>query len=119
MEIDTLIKTIEDLILCEFIDKLPYDIRFKIFKEYFEPKICYNKYKSLLMHKKSITLDCSLMKLYISIILSKKMVIEYICNKCPAFRSSYNIHKIDKTKRFINYKNGESFCCYILFYIHH
>ena len=105
--------------LKELIRDLPYEIKFKIYKEYFEAVLYYELYKSLICHKKSKYLELSILRPYIPILLSKPNVIKYLCKQCPNFKESYYVHKILNSKNFLKLKNGESFGLGILMRMYH
>jgi hypothetical protein len=95
-----LVKKETDIKLDYYINKLPDEIKRKIYKEYFESSIYYQLYLKIVNHELSKKLNGIILRSYIPIILSKKDVLKYICNKCCVFQNSYNQHKIYNEKVF-------------------
>jgi hypothetical protein len=101
------------------IDKLPKEIIEKIYKDYLESEIWYDKYICIIKDEISISLNNTLLLPIIPIILSKPIVSKFIEKKCYGFNNSYKSHKIEKRKVFKLMNNGHSFTSTILFYLYH
>ena len=71
--------------LYNYIIKLPDEIKRYIYKEYFESKIYYELYLEMINDDLSKRLNGIILRPFIPIILSKKNVLKYICNKCDIF----------------------------------
>jgi hypothetical protein len=102
-----------------YINELPFELRLKIYKEYLEPDVYYSTYMKILNSNESIRLNPIFLRPLIPIILSKKDVLNYLYNKCPAFRNSYQLHKIERYKGFRYMTKGDSFTANILLYTYH
>ncbi len=98
---------------------LPNEIKMKIYKEYLEPYIYYLLYNEALLSITSKQLNIRLIRPYIPIIISKPLVLRYICEKCQIFRQVYIRHKIENDKNFVKINKGDSFALSILFYAYH
>lgn len=101
------------------ISLLPQEIKNKMYKEYFEPELFYDKYTFILYSEPSMELDQSMLRELLPHIFSKKRVIKMLCKRCEIFRDVYNSHKLNKKKGFVKLKNGNSFALEILFYLYH
>jgi len=108
-----------DLIKTNIIDKLPREIVEKIYKDYLEPEIFYIRYKEIIEHPTSMSLNGTYLVPYIPIILAKQTVCKYISKKCRQFKKSYIEHKITNKKNFHLMTNGQSFAATILFSLYH
>jgi hypothetical protein len=108
-----------DLIKTNIIDKLPREIVEKIYKDYLEPEIFYIRYKEIIEHPTSMSLNGTYLVPYIPIILAKQTVCKYISKKCRQFKKSYIEHKITNKKSFHLMTNGQSFAATILFSLYH
>jgi hypothetical protein len=97
-----------------FIEGLPDEIKLKIYKEYFEPKILYDKYLKELKQDGFLKLSFVIRE-----ILVKPLVISYLCKVCRGFQYSYKSHKIDKKKSHLLLNNLESFTVNILIFTFH
>lgn len=108
--------------LIQAISCLPKEIKNKIYKEYFEPELIYNKYTFVLHRELGKALDPSLgllmLRELLPNILSNKLVIKMLCNRCKIFRDVYNSHKLNNNKKFVKLKNGNSFALEILCYLY-
>ena len=105
--------------IISLIKRLPDNIKYKIYKEYFEPEVYFILYKRVVEKKISQSLHTDFLLPLIPILLSKKTVIEYICSKCKYFKIVYNIHKIKNNTNFVKLSKGESFALSILLYLYH
>jgi len=105
--------------LTQAISLLPQEIKDKIYKEYFEPELFYDKYMFILYSEPSMALDQSQLRELLPNILSNKLVIKMLCNRCETFRDVYKSHKLKNKKGFSTFKNGNSFALEILFYLYH
>ena len=101
------------------ISALPEEIKRKIYKEYFEPTILYDKYIFILYSEPSTCLQTAELKNFLPTILAKKDTLHYILFQCDVFRETYNNHKINKKKTFRLMSNGESFSAEILICLFH
>jgi hypothetical protein len=118
-EIDDVTLDEIDLIKKNIIDKLPCEIVLKIYKEYLEPEIFYIRYKEIIEHPTSMSLNGEYLVPYIPILLAKPNICKYISKKCKQFKESYTIHKITNKKSFHLMTNGQSFAATILFSLYH
>jgi hypothetical protein len=109
----------KDCNIIQNIKKLPDSISLKIYKEFLEPEIYYLIYNEMINNYESKKLNIILVKPYVTIFLSKPLVLNYLLHKCNAFKNSYNDHKVKKIKNFKNLNNGDSFALSILFYLYH
>jgi hypothetical protein len=109
--IDNIMKTI--------INKLPAEIVLKIYREYFEPEIFYIRYKDIIEHPTSMSLNGEYLIAFIPIILAKPFICKYISTKCRQFKESYIEHKINNKKTFKLMTKGQSFAATILFSLYH
>ena len=82
------------------IKNLPDDIIDKIYKEYVEPEYYYGLYKEIINSRESQNLNSQLLRPYIPILLSKPLVIKYLCEKCYGFRNTYKEHKRYERKSY-------------------
>jgi hypothetical protein len=98
---------------------LPDDLKMKIYKEYLEPEIYYSIYQNVITKIESKKLNIRFLRPIIPIILSKPLVKQYLCKMCSTFRTTYSIHKTEKTKIFNQVNKGDSFALSILFNIYH
>ena len=105
--------------IISLIKRLPDNIKYKIYKEYFEPEVYYILYKRVVEKKLSQSLHIDFLLPLIPILLSKKTVIEYICSKCKYFKIVYDIHKIQNKNNYAKLLKGESFALSILMYLYH
>jgi len=101
------------------IDKLPTEIVIKIYKEYLEPEIFYIRYKDIIEHPASISLNGEYLLAFTPIILAKPFICKYISTKCRQFKESYIKHKINNKKMFKLMTKGQSFAATILFSLYH
>ena len=101
------------------IDKLPTEIVEKIYREYLEPELFYIRYKEIIEHPTSMSLNGEYLIAFIPIILAKPLVCKYISIKCEKFNKSYTTHKINNKKIFKLMSKGESFAATILFSLYH
>ena len=98
---------------------LPQEIKNKIYKDYLEPVILYDKYIFILYSEPSMVLNNISLREYLPTILSKPISLRYILSKCEIIRRVYQSHKINKKKAFKLMNNGESFSTEILFFYFH
>lgn len=101
------------------ISLLPDELKFKIYKDHFEPKYYYEIYISLINSQKSSALEYNLLSHCIPLFLSKQNVINYLYQKSEPFQKSYYQHKIIHQKNFKKMKKGDSFALSILMQIYH
>ena len=101
------------------IDKLPAEIITKIYKEYLEPELFYIRYKYIIEHPASVSLNGEYLIKFIPIIFAKPNICKYILTKCNKFKESYTIHKINNIKTFNLMTRGQSFAATILFSLYH
>jgi hypothetical protein len=101
------------------IDKLPAEIVTKIYKEYLEPEQLYIRYKDIIEHPTSMSLNGEYLIAFIPIIFAKLIACKYISTKCKQFNESYIIHKINNKKVFKLMTKGQSFAATILFSLYH
>jgi hypothetical protein len=101
------------------ISLLPQEIKNKIYTEYFEPEIFYDKYIFVLYSEASQSLEYTQLRQLLPILLSKKLVIKLLCSNCEIFRDVYTSHKLNKKKCFRKFKNGNSFALEILYCLYH
>ena len=84
-----------------------------------EPEYYYGLYKEIITRRESMNLNPQFLIPYISTLLSKPFVVEYLCKKCDGFRNTYKEHKVNKHKLFVKMSQGSSFATSILFYLYH
>jgi len=101
------------------INKLPYDIKFYIYKNFIEPNLFYDKYKKLIAEKESSQLNISKIRPELPLLLKNELIINNLRKKCKIFDVVYSKHKITNEKNFILLNQGNSFCLALLYYFYH
>lgn len=110
---------IDSVNIDNIVNKLPAEIIIKIYKEYLEPEIFYIRYKNIIEHPTSMSLNGEYLLEFTPIILAKPFICKYISTKCRQFKESYIEHKINNKKTFKLMTKGQSFAATILFSLYH
>jgi hypothetical protein len=103
----------------KYINKLPQDIKYYIYSNFFKEELLYEKFNKELETEESKYLNCTNIVPYIPIIISKIGYINYFSSKLPFFNSIYKDHIINDKKTFVLMNNQESFAQCILMYMYH
>ena len=102
----------------DFIEKLPDDIKKKIFYDYLEIEVIYNEIMTIIndeKEKENYNID-GIVKI-LNYILVKKILTNYFYDNDYDFQHAYNYHIIKNKKKFNLLSSEESFALHWTFWI--
>jgi hypothetical protein len=105
--------------LYDNIKNLPDCIKKYIYYEFLETENYYKIIKKSLDTEESQNLNINCIRPLIPLILVKKKLLKYLCEKIFCFNIVYNDHKIKNNKCFVLMQKGDSFALSILMYLYH
>ncbi len=102
-----------------YIYDLPFDIRKKIFLNYFQSEFRYKKIEKILSMPESIALDYRYLTKHIPDILASKTMINYLQKRDNIFPKIYEKSVINGEKNFVLLNPDQSFALTWLMYLYH
>ena len=100
----------------QIIERLPQDIKTKIYKEYFEAKIIYDELKRLIRSDTSRVLYNVNIAQVLPKVLSNDLVVRYLLEREKEFKAVYTNEIINKPNDNIDYYNFASLWLFSIYF---
>lgn len=98
------------------IERLPQDIKTKIYKEYFEAKIIYDELKKMIKSNVSQVLYNVNIALILPKVLSNDLVVRYLLEREKEFKAVYTNEIINKPDEKVDYYNFASLWLFNIYF---